>query len=137
MKDWVARKEIERMAHGKAGVPRELEELTVGVTVPEGREVSKGDLVLTVWMLINGRLYEYYGGYARTDAQEHVLECGAVYRSGVNTTTWHTFAGTFEESDNTVHGLGMYVGCRCGREKSVEFNAEVDSMLGLIKELLS
>lgn len=105
-----------------------------------GNAPSPGDRSLMVWLLEHGGVPTYYGGSTLPDsAVWHVAACGLDWdrSSSPEHDTWETFGGTFAESDHQHQGLTASVSCQCGRVERLSVKADVETLVDLIKDLIT
>lgn len=105
-----------------------------------GRQVSPGDRMLMVWLLEHGGVVTYYGGGTLPDSRIwHVAACGLDWdkSSSPEHDSWETFAGTFAEGDDRHSGLSASITCQCGEVERQSVQAESDSLVDLIRDLIT
>lgn len=61
-----------------------------------------------------------YHGWQDYDRTTHLRECTTATHGAVAEATWHEFKGTFDEGDDSVHGVQVtHVTCACGQLSNV------------------
>lgn len=75
-----------------------------------------------------------YYGWHDWDMTQHLNKCEIVAIEDVKEDTWHEFNGTFNEDDDSVHGITGHGQCRCGYFKG-EVRVE-DSVTNIIRDVV-
>lgn len=112
-----------------------------GISYPDhGERPSAGDRSLMVWMLEHGGTVGTFSSGPMPDSRIwHVAACGLDWSESESPehSSWSIFTDTFDEGDTRQQGMQAVISCQCGQVDRLSVCAELDSLVDLIKDLIT